>query len=155
MRNYIFVWRDPFNQNSTGKSGTPQKLFSKLFRLDRTDPLSFGPKFPDVWVPCLVTSRSALKNFSLLWTWNFAKTSAKFRLAFGVRLRAFERLEDNKGRNPANISGIQRCLKGILSTSDRYKTFASDWLWIRVCRNVVLTKIDITMTTINKKIGNW
>ena len=38
--------------------------------------------------------------------------------------------------------------------SDRYKIFASDRLWIYVCQNVVLTKIDITMTTINKKIGN-
>ena len=46
-------------------------------------------------------------------------------------------------------------LKGILSLSDRYKTFASDWLWVEVCQNVILTKIDITMATINKKIGNW
>ena len=48
--------RDPFNQNSnrsdrkkwsTSKGGP---VFSKLFRLDRTDPLSFGPKFPDILV---------------------------------------------------------------------------------------------------------
>ena len=25
-------------------------MFSKLFRLDRTDPLSFGPKFPEILV---------------------------------------------------------------------------------------------------------
>ena len=71
----------------------------------------------------------------------FASVDVKFRLAFGVSLRAFERLENNKGRNPANISGIQRCfdtvfrrpyrcfsiaLKEILSMSDRYKIFASD-----------------------------
>ena len=45
--------RDPFNQNSnrsdrekrTTSKGGP--VFSKLFRLDRTDPLSFGPKFPE------------------------------------------------------------------------------------------------------------
>ena len=46
--------RDPFNQNSnrsdrekwsTSKGGP---VFSKLFRLDRTDPLSFGPKFPEI-----------------------------------------------------------------------------------------------------------
>ena len=43
--------RDPFNQNSdrsdrekrTTSKGGP--VFSKLFRLDRADPLSFGPKF--------------------------------------------------------------------------------------------------------------
>ena len=46
-------------------------------------------------------------------------------------------------------------LKEILSLSDRYKIFASDLLWIEVCQNVGLTEIDITMTTINKKIGNW
>ena len=38
----------------TGKSGPPQKVdpFSRnfLFRLDRTDPLSFGPKFPEILV---------------------------------------------------------------------------------------------------------
>ena len=46
----------------TGKSGPPQKvdqLFSKLFRLDRTDPLSFGPKFQEIlveWIAPLVES---------------------------------------------------------------------------------------------------
>ena len=35
--------------------------------------------------------------------------------------------------------------------SDRDKIFASDWLWIEVYQNVVLTKIDITMKTIKKK----
>ena len=53
--------RDPFNQNSnrsdrekwsTSKGGP---VFSKLFRLDRTDPLimrtiEFGPKFPEILV---------------------------------------------------------------------------------------------------------
>ena len=48
--------RDPFNQNSnrsdrekwsTSKGGP---VFSKLSRLDRTDPLSFGPKFPEILV---------------------------------------------------------------------------------------------------------
>ena len=46
--------RDPFIQNSdrsdrkkwsTSKGGP---VISKLFRLDRTDPLSFGPKFPEI-----------------------------------------------------------------------------------------------------------
>ena len=47
---------DPFIQNSdrsdrekwsTSKGGP---VFSKLFRLGRTDPLSFGPKFPEILV---------------------------------------------------------------------------------------------------------
>ena len=50
------IGRDPFNQNSdrsdrekrtTSKSGP---VLSKLFRLDRTDPSSFGPKFPEILV---------------------------------------------------------------------------------------------------------
>ena len=48
--------RDPFDQNSnrsdrekwsTSKGG---RVLSKLFRLDRTDPLSFGPEFPEILV---------------------------------------------------------------------------------------------------------
>ena len=52
--------RDPFNQNSdrsdrekwTTSKGGP--VFPKLFRLDRTDPLSFGPKFPEILVEWIV-----------------------------------------------------------------------------------------------------
>ena len=43
-------------------------------------------------------------------------------------------------------------LKAFFSLSDRYKIFTSNWLWIEICENVVLSKIDITMTTINKKL---
>ena len=41
-------------------------------------------------------------------------------------------------------------LKVVFSLSDRYKIFTSNWLWIGICENEVLSKIDITMTTINK-----
>ena len=43
-------------------------------------------------------------------------------------------------------------LKVVFSSSDRYKIFTSNWLWIEICENVVLSKIDMTMTTINKKL---
>ena len=33
-----------------------------------------------------------------------------------------------------------------------HKIFTSDKLWIEVCQNAVFSKIDITMTTINKKL---
>ena len=46
-------------------------------------------------------------------------------------------------------------LKVVLSLFDRYKIFTSNWLWIEICENVVLSKIDITLTTINKKVWNW
>ena len=41
-------------------------------------------------------------------------------------------------------------LKVVFSLSDRYKILTSNWLWIEIGENVVLSKIDITMTTINK-----
>ena len=52
----LLYGRDPFNQTNnrsdrekrTTSKGGP--VFSKLFRLDRTDPLSFGPKFPEILV---------------------------------------------------------------------------------------------------------
>ena len=46
----------------------------------------------------------------------------------------------------------------ILSLSDRYKNFTTDGLWIKVCQNLVLSRIDITMATINKNFEinkNW
>ena len=43
-------------------------------------------------------------------------------------------------------------LKVFFSLFDRYNVFTSNWLWIEICENVVLSKINITMTTINKKL---
>ena len=62
--------RDPFNQNSnrsdrekwsTSKGGP---AFSKLFRLDRTDPLSLGPKFPETLVEWIAPRISFTKKKS-------------------------------------------------------------------------------------------
>ena len=52
----VLIGRDPLNQNSdrsdrenrTTSKGGP--VFSKLFLMDQTDPLSFGPKFPEILV---------------------------------------------------------------------------------------------------------
>ena len=65
--------RDPFNQNSnwsdrekwaTSKGGP---VFLKLFRLDRTDPLSFGPKCPEILVEWIAPYFFARKL-----TWDFS-----------------------------------------------------------------------------------
>ena len=57
--------RDRFNKNSnrsdrekwsTSKGGP---VFSKLFRLDRTDSLSFGPKFPEILVEWIAPHESS------------------------------------------------------------------------------------------------
>ena len=47
---------------------------------------------------------------------------------------------------------VSIALKMVFSLSDRYKIFASNWLWIEIRENVVLRTFDITMTTINKKV---
>ena len=43
-------------------------------------------------------------------------------------------------------------LKVFFSLSDRYKVFTGNWLWIEICENVVVSKIDITMTTKDKTL---
>ena len=43
-------------------------------------------------------------------------------------------------------------LKVFFPLSDHYNIFTSNWLWIEICENVVLSNIDITMTKINKKL---
>ena len=52
-------------------------------------------------------------------------------------------------KKSTRIQGVPT-LKVVFSLSDRYKIFTSNWLWIEICENVVLSKIDITMTIINK-----
>ena len=70
----VALGRDPLNQNSnrsdrekrTTSKGGP--VFSKLFRLDRTDPLSFGPKFPESlveWIVPWVMIILLIERFSL------------------------------------------------------------------------------------------
>ena len=62
------VGRDPFNQHtdrSDREKRTTSKgpVFSKLFRLDRTDPLSFEPKFPEIlveWIAPVISGADLL-----------------------------------------------------------------------------------------------
>ena len=77
---------------------------------------------------------------------NLVLSYSPFESHFIGALRCF----DTVFRRPYRYFSI--ALKEILPLSDRYKIFACDWLWIEVCQNVGLTKIDITMTTINKKL---
>ena len=39
----------------------------------------------------------------------------------------------------------------VFSLTDRYQIFTNNWLWIEICENIVLSKIDhFTMTTMKK-----
>ena len=55
---------------------------------------------------------------------------------------------DNVFQRPYRYFSID--LKVFFSLYDRYKIFTCNWLWIEICENVVLSKIDITITTITK-----
>ena len=63
-----------------------------------------------------------------------------------IQLRCFDTVFQRPNRY------FSKALKVVFSLSDRYIIFTSNWLWIEICENVVLSKIDITMTTINKKL---
>ena len=39
----------------------------------------------------------------------------------------------------------------VFSLSDRYKIFTNDCVYIEICQNAGFSKIDISMTTINKE----
>ena len=65
---------------------------------------------------------------------------------FQKALRCF----DTVSQRPYRYFSI--ALKVVFTLSDRYKILTSNWLWIEICENVVLSKIDITMTTVNKKL---
>ena len=73
---YVPIWgntgRDPFNHNSnrsdwekwsTSKGGS---VFLKLFQLDQTDPLSFGPKFPEIWVEWIAPTNVLVRNIIIV-----------------------------------------------------------------------------------------
>ena len=42
-------------------------------------------------------------------------------------------------------------LKAVFSLSDRCEIFTSNWHWIEICVNVVLSKIDSTIINNNKQ----
>ena len=73
MRFLDHFGHDPFNQNSnrsdrekrTTSKGGP--IFSKLFRLDRTDPLSLGPKFPEILVEWIAPFDMLFKEVAKVW----------------------------------------------------------------------------------------
>ena len=70
------LWSDWSNREkwSTSKGGL---IFSKLFRLDRTDPFSFRPKFPEILVEWIAPTdctfyraqHSLHVNFFRAWHW--------------------------------------------------------------------------------------
>ena len=64
--------------------------------------------------------------------------------------KIFLRCFDTVFQRPYRYFAI--ALKVFFSSSDWHKIFTSNWLWIEIGENVVLSKIDITMTTINKNL---
>ena len=69
-----------------------------------------------------------------------------------VTCTAALRCFDTVFRRPYRCFSI--ALKVILSLFDCYKLFTSDCLRNEVCQNAVFSKINIIMTTMNKKLQN-
>ena len=84
----------------------------------------------------------------------FQKSRCTYSCIFANKCRhvLFLRCFDTVFQRPYRYFSI--ALKVVFSLSDRYKIFTNNWLWIEICENVVLSKIDITMTTINKTLWN-
>ena len=82
--------------------------------------------------------------------------SCMFFVLFSDLLRAIRLLQfrcfDIVFQSPYRYFSI--VLKMFFSSSNRFKIFTSNWRWIATCENGDLSKIDITMKTINKQNGN-
>ena len=74
------------------------------------------------------------------------KESQSLEFRSWLRPRAVSRLRARFARD--------EIVKSLRSELIRYKLFTSDWLWNEVCQSAVFSKIDITMTTINKSFKN-
>ena len=102
------------------------------------------------WTNCYVQSSLNIytsQNLTVFFTTRYSLFPLRADLGHSITyLRCF----DTVFRRPNRYFSI--ALKVILSLSDRYEIFTSDWLWTEDCQNVVLSKIDITMTTIKEKI---
>ena len=68
---------------STSKGGP---VFSKRFRLDRTDPLSFGPKFPEILVKWIAPIRAPGIGNGCFQSPSFQDHVTKKRRAVGTRM---------------------------------------------------------------------
>ena len=104
-------------------------------------------RFKIDWVSLIVGSKfPVFAFFYFVFEGNFPSTRPRGAYIWRGDLRCF----DTVFQRPYRYFSI--ALKVSFSLSDRYEIFTSNWLWIEICENVVLTKIKITMTTINKNI---
>ena len=53
-----------FLEKSPGDKVEGGPVFSKFFRLDRTDPLSFGPKFPEILVELIAPRKNKSGDYN-------------------------------------------------------------------------------------------
>ena len=101
----------------------------------------------------LATNLTFSKNSSaqgrrIIYVQNYKPT---FKLS--ARDQSFLRCFDTVFRRPY-MRYYSITLKVILSLFNRYEIFTTDWSWIKVCQNVVLSKMAITMTRINTDTRN-
>ena len=140
-----------------------REIFTKKCRQKQ----NFDSDPKEAWHYNHVTFTPIAKNFMLYCRLIYMLSMLYVRLMIKVKVRIPESLK--VGWSPPKITGSSHLkmfrysfsepyryfsisLKEVFSSSDRYKIFTSYWLWIEICENVVLSKIDMAMTTINKKL---
>ena len=79
-------WNGPFRSDRSNREKWPTSkggpIFSKLFRLDRTDPFSFRPKFPEILVELIAPTASWVKANSF--PGFFQHSNPRWRLVPGM-----------------------------------------------------------------------
>ena len=102
-----------------------------------------------------------LHQFKLQQTWLFQKIQVhkgdviifvqnyKPTFKLSARDQTFLRCFDTVFRRPYTRYYSITLKVVISSLFNRYEIFTTDWSWIKVCPNVVLNKIDVSMKTIN------
>ena len=120
-----------------------------VFRFRRPTSLKEGPNLQYVCRRVYSFKWKAQNWFFVILKCGGCESKRRVVYAFTTPLRCFDKVF----QRPYRYFSI--ALKVAFFLTDRHKLFTSNWLWIEIFENVVLSKIDITMRTKNKKLWNW
>ena len=148
--------RDPFNQNfrpvRPGKAVRLKRtgpVFSKLFRLDRTDPLSFGPKFPEFLVEWIAAFAPSKNHWSHLFQITLTDielhmTKLTFNLGGCAYIVCKERpfLKVRTWRNWYLLWYEKSCMWYLISRRKKY--------WVKNVENTIIIAYAVLTSTYHK-----
>ena len=122
------LWSDR-EKWSTSKGGP---VFSNFFRLDRTDPLSFGPKFPEILVEWIAPIVSFSKSFTYFFVL-FRKLKGRrykhflYVSALIMGYHVFEKLSILTWVSWINLKKLMTKCDGIVTNCDSSFYYAVRW----------------------------